>query len=113
MGNKARLQAVQEDIEYEIEWLKEARSMITTKRYKNIPEDIFKHMHTDFGNGAYWTDSVGFCGDDYDGCCEDEGLCCPHCGSDSVEDIDSGVHPVGNYEEINIADIPFQAKVQL
>ncbi|MFH1946788.1 MAG: hypothetical protein ABIJ23_01360 [Candidatus Magasanikbacteria bacterium] len=113
MGLERRLQKVKEDIEYQIAWLKEARAMITTKRYQNIPDDVFEHMHTDFGEGACWTDDMSCCGSNYCDCdddccdCDEEDCCCPHCGSDDAVEIDDEIYPVGNYEEFSIDDIPF------
>lgn len=54
---KNRLQTIENEIAYQAAWLKQAKKMITTKKYQDIPEDIFNHIHFDGEGGSFWTDS--------------------------------------------------------
>ncbi|GEM_PF-1018113 len=99
-GCQARLQEVEEDIEYESAWLKEALGMMKTKRYENLPESVFEHMRLS-ESGSFWIDDMGGFAEN---CCD---ISCPHCGSHNTVEIDDQVHPVGNFHKSEIEDIPF------
>ena len=71
---KHRLSELEDEIAYEMAWLDEARKLITLEKYKNIPADIFKHIHFDGDGCSFWEDDynsneefpIEDCYDDYD-----------------------------------------------
>jgi len=65
---KNELPKIKENIAYDEAWVAEAKKMITTARYKNIPARHLKHY--DFNMGDGFENDVDFdCDDD---CCENE-----------------------------------------
>lgn len=62
-----RLEELESDIEYEKAWVKEAKNLIKTKRYKELPADYFVNNIFDFQTGSAWED------DDKERCCN---CCC-------------------------------------
>jgi hypothetical protein len=68
MMEKQELQEIEDEIAYEEAWLQEAKKMITTKRYKNIPAIYLEHFNFD----EEYCDDCDECGYDGDCCdCED------------------------------------------
>lgn len=64
-----RLCELKDSIAYNLEWLKAARKMITTKRYRNIPENAFEYLKWDGDGHVFWTDDMSMpesCGKDCD-----------------------------------------------
>lgn len=53
-----RLQELENDIAYESAWLAQAKAMITTKRFTNIPADFWEHVHWDGEGNTFWTDDM-------------------------------------------------------
>ncbi len=60
MMEESDLQAVEDEIAYEEAWIAEAKKMVTTKRYKNIPAHYLEHFDFDFDK--QWDDEE----EDYD-----------------------------------------------
>lgn len=56
---KNRLNELEDEIAYEAAWLDEAQKLITLEKYKNIPADIFKHLHLDGDGCSFWEDDIG------------------------------------------------------
>lgn len=53
-----RLQELENDIAYESAWLAQAKAMITTKRFTNIPAEFWEHVHWDGEGQTFWTDDM-------------------------------------------------------
>lgn len=53
-----RLNEIEEDILYESAWLIEARSMIVTKKYKDIPDEVFEHISFTGDDGVFYHDDM-------------------------------------------------------
>ncbi len=66
-----------DSLKYESEWVEEAKKMITTEKYKDIPYAVFDFIHPDFD------DDLDYDEDDED---YDETIC-PYCGNDNTEEI--------------------------
>lgn len=81
---KQELQEIEDEIAYEEAWVAEAKKMITTKRYKNIPAMYLEHF--DFGDDDYDEDE----GEEYGDCGLDScGLDACECGDDCGEWIEN------------------------
>lgn len=46
----------EDEIAYESRWLEEARKMIRNKKYLEVPDEVFEHMHWDGGGKTFWED---------------------------------------------------------
>jgi hypothetical protein len=55
-----RATEIKEEIDYLEEWVKSAKNMIKTERYKTIPAEVLEHIHFDCESENFWTD------DEYD-----------------------------------------------
>jgi len=56
-----RLIELGDSIAYDEEWLKQAKKVITTERYKDLPADYFCHNHFDFDGVSPWDDDPEEC----------------------------------------------------
>src|SRR3989339_287785 len=76
---RGRLAELTDDISYTSAWLKTARDSIKLKKYKQVPEDLFDHIHFDGEDSTFWED------DEDDGCnCNKNCVC----NEDDYEDED-------------------------
>lgn len=53
----SRLEEIKDEIEYLEAWINQARKMIKTEKFKNVPFGILEHFHHDFEGENFWTDS--------------------------------------------------------
>jgi len=72
---KGKLADVESEIEYLTAWISTAQKMITTERYKNIPDEVVRHTHFD-AEGDFWEEE----NENGAGNCD--------CGCESEEKID-------------------------
>lgn len=51
-----RLEEIKNEIEYLEAWISQARKMIKTEKFKNVPFGILEHFHHDFEGENFWID---------------------------------------------------------
>jgi len=74
-----RLNELEDNLSYEKAWIKEARKMITLKKYSDVPDRVFSSVFVDDDFGSFWDE------EDEDGDHDNMDFpVCPSCGSDDV-----------------------------
>ncbi|KKP94072.1 MAG: hypothetical protein UR99_C0046G0008 [Candidatus Moranbacteria bacterium GW2011_GWD2_36_12] len=73
-GDSDKVKEIEDSIVYDEAWIGEAKKMITTKRYQDLPKDFFDFYHFDGEDISLWGDNEDF----FDDMCDEED--CPICG---------------------------------
>jgi len=67
---RGRLAELTDDISYTSAWIKTASGAIKLKKYKQVPEDLFDHIHFDGEDTTFWEE------DEFDDCDCDHNCTC-------------------------------------
>ncbi|MDD2656230.1 MAG: hypothetical protein PHQ18_01525 [Patescibacteria group bacterium] len=107
---RMRLAELTDEIEYTSAWIKTAHEAIKLKKYKQVPEDLFDHIHFDGEDSTFWED------DEDDDCnCDNsvddedryENMMLPTTILPAPEPRDYPSKPSNMKNDISIEDIPF------